>query len=102
MDKSRIRDIVIKIIITGPVAWAFCIGAIAVSVVAILATPKTDGKSNFIHALTVPLVGAILGPTAAITAVSIAVKGRGVGVLKNLRNYKIEKHEGDVVVLKRK
>ena len=95
-------DKVIRIKGTGQVAWGVCIAALAVSLVAVLATPATGGSSNVAHFVTLPVATTILGGPVACSAMAIAVAAGGIGVLNKLRKYKIEKQSGDVVVLRRK
>ena len=45
---------VIRIKATGKIAWAIAAGAIAVAVIAVLATPATGGASNAAHLMAVP------------------------------------------------
>lgn len=92
---------VFRIKATNKVAWAVAIGAIAVSVVAILAAPATFGISNSVHVLTAPIVITSLGVPATAAAISIAVAG-GVAVLNKLRKYKvIEKTDKRLLISKK-
>ena len=99
--EGDLKGKVIRIKATGKVAWAVAIGAIAVSVAAVLATPATGGTSNAAHLVTVPVAAGTLG-TAATTAVAIAVAAGGVGALNKLRKYQIVEQSADRLVLKRK
>lgn len=93
---------VFRIKATNKVAWAVAIGAIAVSVVAILAAPATFGISNSVHVLTAPIVITSLGVPATAAAISIAVAGGGVAVLNKLRKYKvIEKTDKRLLISKK-
>ena len=100
--EGKLGDKVFKIKVTGKVAWGVCIGAIAISVTAILATPATGGSSDSALILTIPTAALILGAPVAISAVAIAVAAGSIGALNKLRKYKIAKHEGDILILTRK
>ena len=91
---------VIRIKATGKIAWAIAIGAIGVSVAAVLATPVTGGASNAVHFVTAPAAVTVLGGAAVTAAIAIAVAG--VTVLNKLRKYKIEEQSKDCLILKRK
>lgn len=93
---------VIRIKLTGNIAWGIAIGAIGLSVVAILATPVTGGASNAAHFITAPAAVAILGGGPTVAAISIAVAAGGVSILNQLRAYSIVEQTADYVVLKLK
>lgn len=93
---------VIRIKATGKIAWAIAIGAIGVSVAAVLATPVTGGASNAVHFVTAPAAVTVLGGAAVTAAIAIAVAGGSVTVLNKLRKYKIEEQSKDCLILKRK
>ena len=92
---------VIKIKVTGHVAWAVAIGAIAISVAALIATPATSGASNLAHFVTAPAAVAILGVSTTSSAIAIAVATGGIGVLKKLRRYSLKKNfDGSITLIK--
>lgn len=101
-----LKNKVLKIKGIGDIAWAICIGAIAVAVTGILVTMATAGTTAPVNALiaTPALAGAvgILGAPATSTAVSIAVAGGGVASLNKLRRYKVKKISGDKIQLIRR
>ena len=90
---------VIKIKATGKVAWAVVIGAIAVSVVALMTTRHTRGTSNFAHLITAPAAMVTLGVSTASSAVAIAIVAGGVGALKRLRRYSLTKNSDGTITL---
>lgn len=92
---------VIKIKATGKVAWAIAAGAIAVAVIAVLATPATGGASNAAHFIAVPAAAATLGASVASSAFAIAVAAGGIGALNKLRSYSLEKNSDGSVTLKK-
>lgn len=92
---------VIKIKATGKVAWAIAAGAIAVAVIAVLATPATGGASNVAHLMAVPAAAATLGTSVASSAILIAVAAGGIGALNKLRSYSIEKNPDGSITLKK-
>jgi len=96
----------IKIKATGKVAWAVALGAISVSVVAILATAGTGGAaapvSSFVGFGASGAAVGILGGGATYSAIAVAVAAGGVGVLNKLRRYDLVKKSENTVILKRK
>lgn len=93
---------VIRIKATGRIVWGVVISCLAVSVVAILATPATGGASNVAHFVASPVVISGLGGVGtASTAIGIAVAAGGVFALKRLRKYKIDKKSPTHIVLRR-
>ena len=92
---------VIKIKATGRVAWVIAGGAIAVAVVAVLATPATGGVSNVAHFMAAPAAAATLGVSATGSAIAIAVAAGGIGALNKLRRYSLEKNSDGSITLKR-
>ena len=91
---------VIRIKITGAIAWAVAIGAIAVAVIAILAAPVTGGTSAVASAVAAPAAAAVLGVGTTTSATGIAVAAGGVSALNKLREYKIEKRNGTTYLVK--
>lgn len=106
-DQSRIEiegDLskkVIKIKATGKVAWLVASGAIAVAVIAVLATPATGGTSNVAHFVAAPVAAATLGVSVAGSAIAIAVASGGIGALNKLRKYSLEKNADGSITLKK-
>lgn len=93
---------VIRIKATGRIVWGVVISCLAVSVVAILATPATGGASNVAHLVASPVVISGLGGVGtASAAIGIAVAAGGVFALKRLRKYKIDKKSPTHIVLRR-
>ena len=92
---------VIKIKATGKVAWAVAAGAIAVAIIAVVATPVTGGTSNVAHLVVVPAASATLGVSVAGSAIAIAVAAGGIGALNKLRRYSIEKNADGSVTLRK-
>ncbi len=96
----------IKIKATGKVAWAVCIGCVAVAVTLIVVTIGSGGTATPVTgptaAITLSAAAATWGLPTAITATGIAVAGGGVGVLKKLRKYQMEKISDEKIILHRK
>ena len=90
---------VIKIKATGKVAMTVTIGAIAVSIVALMTTPHTGGASNLAHLITAPAAVVTLGVSTASSAVAIAIAAGGVGALKKLRRYSLTKNSDGTITL---
>lgn len=82
---------ILKIKATGKVAWAIAFCAIAASVALVISSIGTGGISSVGIVATAPTAVGILGVGATSTAIAIAIAAGGVGVLKKLRNYKLEK-----------
>lgn len=85
---------------------AIAIGGISTAVAVVTLTAASGGAtspatipSSFIA---VPAVTATLGIPAATAAVSIAVAGGGVGILKTLRSYRLEKISDEKIILHKK
>jgi len=97
---------VIKIRVTGKVAWGACFTALGVAVAAAIATTATGGTSAPISGLVAApaLAGttAILGTGATVSAIAIAVAAGGVGALNKLREYDMEKISDTKVLLHKK
>lgn len=101
--EGNLADMIVKIKATGNVAWGVCIACIAVAVSMAVITIGSGGTA-------VPVTGAAagvslgaaattLGMPAAISATGIAVAGGGVGALKKLRKYRIEKISDNKIIL---
>ncbi|PAS36293.1 hypothetical protein CGT68_18745 [Vibrio cholerae] len=102
--EGSLKDKVIRIKATGKVAWAVAIGAIGIAVLAIVypvPEPATQAGAKGIAAITGGAAIAILGAGVTFSAISIAVAGGGVEVLKKLRDYEIISNTDDKVVLKK-
>ena len=96
---------VIRIKGVGRVAWALCIAIIAAILYSVIGTTASGGAaapitSAFIATSATAAVP-ILGLSATIAAVKIAIAAGGIGVLNKIRKYSAEKH-GKIVVLRRK
>ena len=93
---------VVRIKATGKIAWAVAIGAIAVAVIAALTAPASGGAHGFIGiGVTAPVAAGILGVSATTAAISIAVAAGGIGALKALRSYKLEKLGDNHIILRK-
>lgn len=92
---------VIKIKTTGKEAWAVACGAIAVAVIAVLASPATGGVSNVAHFAVAPVAAATLGVSVAGSAIVIAVAAGGIGALNKLRGYSLEENADGSITLKK-
>jgi len=88
------------------VAWIVALGAIGVTVTAILATTVTGGAatpvSGFVGLGASSAAVGILGGTTTYSAIAIAVAAGGVGVLNKLRRYDLVKNSESSVILTRK
>lgn len=100
----------VRIIATGNVAWAVCIGSLGIAVAFYLATPgatvvvtPAGGAATFAGGLAATSVAATVLGAATTTAVTIGVAAGGVGALNTLRNdYTIiEKNEEHIVLQKK-
>ena len=97
--EGDLKKKVIRIRITGKVAWLVAIGAIAAAVAAIIAS------GGLAFALGIPLVApaiSILGVPTVSAAILIAIAAGGVGALNKLRKYKEVERGEDWLVLRRK
>ena len=96
----------LKIKATGKVAWAVCIGCIAVAVTLVVVTFGSGGAAIPVAgptaAITLSAAATIWGLPTAITATGIAVAGGGVVALKKLRKYRVEKISDTKIILHRK
>jgi len=102
--EGDLKEKVIRIKATGKVAWAVAVGAIAVSVAAILypvPEPATQAGAKGFAALTGGAAVGILGAGTAVSAITIAIATGGIGALNKLRGYKIVSSTDHSVVLKR-
>ena len=97
--EGDLKKKVIRIRVTGKVAWLVAIGAIAAAVAAII----PSGGLAFAPgaALAAPAVG-ILGFPTTVATISIAIAAGGVGVLNKLRKYKVVERGENRLVLRRK
>lgn len=96
--EGDLKEKTVKIKATGKVAWIIAIGAISVAVAIIFTTGGAGAPvSGFIG------IGAVsvLGLPAAVSAVGIAVAAGGVGVLSQLRDYKIIENTDSKLTLKK-
>ena len=97
---------VFKIKATGKVAWGVCIGCVAVAVTLVVVTIGSGGMATPVTgptaAITLSAAAATWGLPTAITATGIAVAGGGIGALKKLRKYRLEKISDTKIVLHRK
>lgn len=89
---------VLRIKATGTVSWAIAIGAIGVA--AAIAIGSGGIGAAVAGAFGVSAVS-ILGYSAAVSALSIAIEAGGVGALNSLRSYKVASKSDCRLVLKR-
>lgn len=97
--EGDLKKKVIRIRITGKVAWVVAIGAIAAAVAAIIAS------GGIAFPLGIPLAApaiSILGVPTVSAAILIARAAGGVGALNKLRKYKEVERGEDWLVLRRK
>lgn len=92
---------VIRIKATGKVAWAFALAALAIAVPAAISAFATAGVGAVASGLTATGAVAVLGAGATTSAIAIAVAAGGVGALNKLRKYRLEKKDGNRVILHR-
>lgn len=104
--EGDLKDKILRIKVTGKVAWAFCMSTFAIAIASIAVTAGTGGTTAPVSALigTPALVGTvgILGVPTTGAAIGIALAGRGVGVLKKLRSYRVEKVSDNKIILHKK
>ena len=97
---------VIKIKATGKVAWGVCIGAIALIVANTITTLASGGASTPITAPLImaaaPAAVSIWGVSVTVSAVLIAIAGGSINVLKELKDYQMEKIADNRIVLRKK
>lgn len=93
---------IIRIKVTGDVAWLVCVGAIGVALASTLMAPATAGVSEVASLVAGSVAATTLGVSTTVTAVLIAVGGGGVGVLNKLRDYKMEKLTDEHIILHRR
>ncbi len=94
---------VITIKVSGQVAWAVALGAIAVAVIALIATLGAGGASAPVGAdmaLAATPATASIGTKATVAAIIIAVVAGGIGILTRLHSgYRIVKKDNGRVIL---
>lgn len=94
---------IIRIRATGKVAWVVAFGAITVAAASVLLAPTPAElpvmTANFIAA---PAAISILGASAALAAVSVALGARSVAALTKLRRYKEVSRADSHLVLARR
>lgn len=96
--EGDLKNKVLKIKVTGKVAWVIAIGAVAVAVPIAIAS---GGAAAPISGIVGIGAVSVLGLPAAMAAVMIAVSAGGVGVLNKLRAYKIVDNSGTTLKLKK-
>ena len=105
--KGDLSKKVIKIKATGKVAWVIAFGAIAVAIVAILATASSGGTIGPVTIPTATLFAgeaiAIWGLPTTIAAISLCVAAKSKNALKSLYDdYKIIEQKDNYVKIRRK
>ena len=112
--EGDLKNRVLKIKITGRIAWGIAGAAIAVAVGLYLAAPVAGAATAPAGAIggVVSFKGSVLAASTAMTilgvkattvAISVAIVAGGVGAINALRdNYKIERNDGTGMLLKRK
>lgn len=107
--EGDLKNKIIRIKVTGKVAWAVCFAAIAGAVALYFMTPAataTTGVGGVVSFTGSAAVGAtavtILGIKATTVAISLAIAAGGCGILTSLRNnYKIIKKDDNGILLKK-
>lgn len=96
---------VVKIIGTGKIVWGIAAGAIGTAVTALIITASSGGTTSpatgTYTMIASGTAGAILGPSVAVSATSIAVSGGGMIALKKLRKYKVIKKPDSYLLVKK-
>lgn len=96
----------IRIRATGKVAWVLALGSIGIAAFSAYATIGSAGAAapagTVAFAVAAPAAISVLGMSATISAVGIAIAAGGVGALTTLRKYKEVSRTGDVLVLQRR
>lgn len=109
--EGDLKNKIIRIKVTGKVAWAVCFAAIAAAVALYFITPAatvtTGGIGGAISFTGSTAIGAtavtILGVKATTVAISLAIVAGGCGVLTSLRNnYKISRKDHNGILLQKK
>ncbi len=88
-----------KLVRLNAILWAFCLAALSVAVIAALQAPVTAGMSGIASLIAGTSASAVIGVDTAVTAVTIAVAGGGIGTLNMLRQYHLEEKEDGEVIL---
>ena len=83
-------------------AWGVVIGAIAISVAAILLAPTPEPTSKVMGIVATPIAITILGAGTIVVAISIAVVAGGIGALNKLRKFKVVSNSANKLILKRR
>jgi hypothetical protein len=111
--EGDLKNKVIKIKVTGKVAWGVCAGSLAVAIALIVSVPKQAGAAAATGGATAVMsvageavagtvAASILG-SAAVPAIMIGVAAGGVGALNTMRDkYEIVEKGEQYVKLKRK
>lgn len=100
--EGDLKNQVVRIKAVGKVAWGVAFGAIAVAVVAILASPANVGTSFIVSFIGGTAAVGVLGNGTAIPATSIAVAAGSVGALNSLRSFDILQLDDKRLVLKKR
>lgn len=108
--EGDLKNHVLRIKATGKVAWGVCFGALAVAIVALLASPGAavvtggpGGAALVAGGVAAAGVAATTLGSAATTAIAIGVAAGGAGILNRLRDkYKIVEKNDKYMKLQRK
>lgn len=88
-----------KLVRLNAILWAFCLATLSVAVVAVMQMPVTAGLSGIVSLAAGTSASAVIGVDAAVTAVTVAVAGGGIGTLSMLRGYRLEEKKDGKVIL---
>lgn len=107
IEGEKLSGEIYRIIITKDIAWAVCVGGIAIAVVSLYATLSSGGTASPVTVpaaffASTPAVATLGGIEVAKTAVGLAALGGGVGVLNQLRGYRVERISDDKLILHKK
>ncbi len=108
--EGDLRKGIIRIKVTGKIAWAVCAVSLSAAIAFYIATPAATvattpvgGGLSFTGGVAMSTVAATTLGTAVIPAVTIGVCAGGIGVLNTLRDqYKIVEKNNTYIKLKRK
>jgi len=98
---GKIGKILITIKGTGKIAWLLAVAAIAICVAIVIASLPAGGVPAVVAIPALAPAVAILGPSAALGALQIAVAGGGIAILKKIRQYDIVDLGNDKYVLRK-
>lgn len=108
--EGDLKNHVIRIKATGPVAWGVCAASLAIAITALMTAPAASvvatpvgGVVHFLGGVTMSAAAAAPLGSALVPAVLIGIAGGGIGALNMLRDrYKIVEKNKNYLKLKRK